>query len=50
MTFTGLDPMKPDAKPVSGKLAHYHGLDVTRLKESHQTDEQIEVLQQAPRT
>ena len=30
-TFTGLDPSKPGAEPVGGKLASYGGLDVNEL-------------------
>ena len=34
-TFTGLDPNKPDAKPVSGKLTTFNGLDVSTLEQKH---------------
>ena len=31
-TFTGLDPNKPDSKPVTGKLTSFHGVDVSTLE------------------
>ena len=31
-TFTGLDPNKPDAQPVSGKLTTFNGVDVSTLE------------------
>jgi hypothetical protein len=34
-TFTGLDPNHPDAKPVSGKLTTFNGLDVSTLEQKH---------------
>ncbi|HEU4874032.1 MAG TPA: hypothetical protein VFT44_13110 [Pyrinomonadaceae bacterium] len=31
-TFTGLDPNKPDSKPVTGKLTSFNGVDVSTLE------------------
>lgn len=39
-TFTGLDPGRPDARPVGGKLASHGGLDVTELMRSKRTKQE----------
>lgn len=45
VTFTGLDPSKPDAKPVGVKLKSYGGIDVARLSSlSHAKESRGEIV------
>ncbi len=44
MTFTGLDPGKPDAKPVSDKLASHGGVEVTELARLQRPEKEIAMV------